>query len=29
MKLNLALSSTNPNFTHFDVNTQYLIRQEV
>jgi hypothetical protein len=28
-KLNLAILSINPNFSHFDVNTQYLMRQEV
>jgi hypothetical protein len=29
MKLNLAILSSNPNFTPFDVNTQCLLRQEV
>jgi hypothetical protein len=29
MKLNLAILSINPNFSHFDLNTQCLMRQEV
>jgi hypothetical protein len=29
MKLNLVILSINPNFSHFDLNTQCLMRQEV
>jgi hypothetical protein len=29
MKLNLAILSSNPNFTPFDTNIQCLMRQEV
>jgi hypothetical protein len=28
-KLNLAILSSNPNSTHFDLNTQCLMRQDV